>query len=83
MFQLLQTDGSSAARIGRLTLGHGVVDTPAFMAVGTQGTVKGMTPHEMRDLGVQILLSSWPHQACRQRLFRVMSRCACDSNSSR
>jgi queuine tRNA-ribosyltransferase len=41
-FELLATDG--AARRGRLTLAHGTVDTPAFMPVGTYGTVKGMDP---------------------------------------
>ena len=61
MFQLLQTDSSSAARVGRLTLAHGVVETPCFMAVGTQGTVKCMTPHEMRELGAQIILSNTYH----------------------
>ena len=61
MFTLLQTDTVSAARVGRLTLAHGVVETPCFMAVGTQGTVKCMTPHEMRELGAQIILSNTYH----------------------
>ncbi len=42
MFQLLKTDPSSKARLGRLTTPHGVVETPAYMPVGTQATVKAM-----------------------------------------
>lgn len=45
-YELLATDG--AARRGRLTLNHGTVDTPAFMPVGTYGTVKGMLPRRAR-----------------------------------
>ncbi len=48
-FELLTTDGS--ARLGRLTLAHGVIETPAFMPVGTYGTVKAMTPEELEGLG--------------------------------
>src|SRR5262245_51115469 len=53
-FDLLTTDG--AARRGRLHLAHGVVETPVFMPVGTQATVKGMTPDQLRSLSVEILL---------------------------
>jgi queuine tRNA-ribosyltransferase len=58
-FELLATDG--AARRGRLTLPHGVVDTPAFMPVGTYGTVKTMSPLELRDIGTQIVLGNTFH----------------------
>jgi queuine tRNA-ribosyltransferase len=58
-FELLATDG--AARLGRLTTAHGVVDTPAFMPVGTYGTVKAMSPVELRDLGAQIVLGNTFH----------------------
>ena len=51
-FELLTTDG--AARRGRLSLAHGVVETPVFMPVGTYGTVKAMTPQSLRDIGAQI-----------------------------
>ncbi len=44
-FELLAQDG--AARRGKLTLAHGSIDTPAFMPVGTYGTVKAMAPHEI------------------------------------
>lgn len=58
-FQLLATDG--AARCGRLTLTHGTVDTPAFMPVGTYGTVKAMTPRDLTETGAQICLGNTFH----------------------
>ncbi len=58
-FELLANSGE--ARRGRLTLVHGVVDTPAFMPVGTYGTVKAMMPHEIRETGAQILLGNTFH----------------------
>jgi queuine tRNA-ribosyltransferase len=45
-FQLLASDQHSKARRGRLKTAHGVIDTPAFMPVGTQGSVKGVSPRE-------------------------------------
>jgi len=59
-FEVLKTD-PSGARLGRLTTPHGVVDTPAFMPVGTAGTVKGLTQQALEELGVQILLSNTYH----------------------
>ncbi len=53
-FELLETD-PTGARLGRLTTPHGVIDTPAFMPVGTAGTVKGLTQEALGELGVQIL----------------------------
>jgi queuine tRNA-ribosyltransferase len=61
--ELLKTDG--AARLGRLTLTHGVVETPAFMPVGTYGTVKAMTPEELEGLGAQIVLGNTFHLMLR------------------
>ena len=58
-FELLTTDG--AARRGRLTLNHGVVQTPIFMPVGTYGSVKAMLPHELDDIGAQIVLGNTFH----------------------
>ena len=58
-FDLLARDG--AARRGRFVTAHGVVDTPAFMPVGTYGTVKAMTPVELRELGAQIVLGNTFH----------------------
>ena len=60
-FELLATDPSSQARRGRLHTAHGVVETPVFMPVGTQGTVKAMSPAELEELGCQILLGNTYH----------------------
>ena len=62
-FQLLGGDG--AARRGRLRFGRGGVETPAFMPVGTYGTVKAMTPEELRDLGAEIILGNTFHLMLR------------------
>jgi len=58
-FELLKTDGQ--ARRGRLTLNHGVVETPVFMPVGTYGTVKGVMPQSLEDMGAQIILGNTFH----------------------
>lgn len=58
-FELLATDGQ--ARRGRITLNHGVVETPIFMPVGTYGSVKAMLPHELKDIGAQIVLGNTFH----------------------
>ena len=62
-FELLHTDG--AARSGRMHLPRGTVDTPAFMPVGTYGTVKAMTPEELEALGAQIVLGNTFHLSLR------------------
>src|SRR5579863_9765870 len=59
-FEVLKTD-PTGARLGRLTTPHGVIDTPAFMPVGTAGTVKGLTQQALGELGVQILLGNTYH----------------------
>ncbi|HET7561068.1 MAG TPA: tRNA guanosine(34) transglycosylase Tgt [Rhodanobacteraceae bacterium] len=58
-FELLASDGS--ARCGRITLPHGVIDTPAFMPVGTYGSVKAMTPRDLEGVGAQIILGNTFH----------------------
>jgi queuine tRNA-ribosyltransferase len=58
-FELLATDG--AARRGRMTLNHGIVETPIFMPVGTYGSVKAMLPHELTEVGAQIVLGNTFH----------------------
>ncbi|HAI73292.1 MAG TPA: tRNA guanosine(34) transglycosylase Tgt, partial [Alteromonas australica] len=62
-FELLKTDGR--ARRGRLVFERGVVETPAFMPVGTYGTVKGMTPEELDDSGAHICLGNTFHLMLR------------------
>ena len=58
-FDVLKTDGH--ARRGRLTLNHGVVETPVFMPVGTYGTVKGVMPSSLEAMGAQIILGNTFH----------------------
>jgi len=58
-FELLKTEG--AARRGRLTLNHGVVETPVFMPVGTYGTVKGVLPRSLEEMGAAIILGNTFH----------------------
>ena len=60
-FELLTTDPDSHARRGTLTLNHGVVQTPIFMPVGTYGTVKGVMPRSLEDMGAQIILGNTFH----------------------
>src|ERR1700689_2191513 len=72
-FEVLATD-PTGARLGRLTTPHGLIDTPAFMPVGTAATVKGQTQQDLEDLGVQILLSNTYHLFLRpgHQLIRKM-----------
>ena len=63
MFEVLATDG--AARRGRLATPHGTVETPVFMPCGTYGSVKGMTPVSLNDVGTQILLGNTFHLLLR------------------
>ncbi|MEO0054719.1 MAG: queuine tRNA-ribosyltransferase [Verrucomicrobiota bacterium] len=60
-FDLLKTDTATAARRGRLRTRHGVIETPIFMPVGTQGTVKGVSPVQLRELGAQVILGNTYH----------------------
>jgi queuine tRNA-ribosyltransferase len=56
---------SGAARAGRLTTAHGTVDTPVFMAVGTRGSVKGLRPRDLREVGVSVMLANTYHLMLR------------------
>jgi queuine tRNA-ribosyltransferase len=62
-FKLLKTDdsGQTSARRGRLTLNHGVIETPIFMPVGTYGSVKAMSPVELKEIDAQIILGNTFH----------------------
>ena len=60
-FQVFTTDPATHARRGTLTLNHGVVQTPIFMPVGTYGTVKGVMPQSLIDMGAQIILGNTFH----------------------
>jgi queuine tRNA-ribosyltransferase len=64
-FAVVQRAADGVARCGRLTTAHGVVETPAFMPVATLGTVKGLTPAQLREAGVQMVLANAYHLAVR------------------
>jgi len=64
-YELLSQDPGSHARLGRVTTRHGAFDTPAFMAVGTQGTVKGILPDHLAATGSQIILGNTYHLMLR------------------
>jgi queuine tRNA-ribosyltransferase len=60
-FDLIKQDNSTAARLGKMITPHGIVHTPAFMPVGTQGTVKSMLPEEIKNCGAEIILGNTYH----------------------
>jgi queuine tRNA-ribosyltransferase len=60
-FTLIKKDPASSARLGKMTTSHGVVNTPVFMPVGTQATVKTLSPADLVDLGAEIILSNTYH----------------------
>jgi len=61
LFKILKKDSQSKARCGQLNLYHGIVNTPVFMPVGTNGTVKTFLPYELEDMNTQIILSNAYH----------------------
>ncbi len=64
-FTIVNAEINSSARVGRLNTAHGMIDTPAFMPVGTQASVKAVSPHELMDIGHQIILSNTYHLMVR------------------
>ena len=68
MFELLKTDAHTKARLGKLTTAHGVVETPVYMPVGTQASVKAMDPRELIECGTQIILGNTYHLNIRPGL---------------
>ncbi len=60
-FELIKKDRSTGARLGKITTPHGEVDTPAFMPVGTQGTVKALRPDDLSACGAQMILGNTYH----------------------
>ncbi len=71
VFEILTHDPDCAARRGRLVTAHGTVETPVFMPVGTQATVKSLTPDELQSLGAQILLGNSYHLHMRPGADRI------------
>lgn len=68
MFELLATNADTRARLGRLTTSRGVIDTPAFMPVGTQASVKALDPRELLESGTQVILGNTYHLFVRPGL---------------
>src|SRR5438067_9608683 len=64
-YELISRDSATAARLGRITTRHGIFDTPAFMAVGTQGTIKGVLPDQVAATGSQCILANTYHLMLR------------------
>src|SRR3954467_9244483 len=64
-FELLKADGTSRARLGRITTTRGEIDTPVFMPVGTQASVKALDPRELVEMGTQIILGNTYHLSIR------------------
>ncbi|MCK5391586.1 MAG: tRNA-guanine transglycosylase, partial [Deltaproteobacteria bacterium] len=60
-FEILKSDESTDARLGKMTTAHGEVDTPAFMPVATQATVKSLGPEEISDMGFEMLIVNAYH----------------------
>ena len=67
-YTLIHTDARSRARLGRLSCAHGDIDTPAFMPVGTQATVKTLSPRDLEECGAQVMLSNAYHLFLRPGL---------------
>ena len=85
-------DGSTRARAGRLTLTHGVVETPQFMPVGTNAAVKALSPDDIRQTGASIILANTYHLYLRPGherigrlggLHRFMAWATCGSSTTR
>ncbi len=70
-FRLVKTSPDSRARAGELVTGHGTVPTPVFMPVATQGTVKTLTPEEVKDIGFKMVLSNTYHLYLRPGISTV------------
>jgi queuine tRNA-ribosyltransferase len=68
MFEVFEKEPKSKARRGRLTTNHGALETPAFMPVGTQGSIKAMSPEELREVGAEIILGNTYHLFVRPGL---------------
>lgn len=68
MFEIVKTDSGSSARLGRLMTPHGEVETPVFMPVGTQASVKALDPRELQEMGTRIILGNTYHLHIRPGL---------------
>ena len=73
-FELRKTDESSKARLGRITTTRGIIDTPVFMPVGTQASVKAIDPRELHEMGTRIILGNTYHLSIRPGLMMNVPR---------
>src|SRR5262245_49099484 len=73
-FEVIQGEPRGAARCGKLTTPHGLVHTPAFMPVGTKGSVKGVWPEQVRDSGAEIILGNTYH-LCQRPGAELIEKC--------
>lgn len=60
-FEIIARCSTTKARVSKLHLPHYTADTPMFMAVGTQGTMKGITPHQLEEVGCHVILGNTYH----------------------
>src|ERR1041384_4447819 len=74
MFEFTLDATSGAARTGTLTLPHGTVETPVFMPVGTQGTVRALSPNDLRSVGATLVLANTYHLRSEERRVGEESR---------
>ncbi|MBI4971528.1 MAG: tRNA guanosine(34) transglycosylase Tgt [Candidatus Omnitrophica bacterium] len=72
-FKITKRDSKTNARLAKLTTAHGVIETPCFMPVGTQGTVKTLTPRDLREMGSQMILGNAYHLYIRPGISVVKS----------
>lgn len=63
-YELIKEEGQGSARLGKLHTPHGTFDTPMFMPVGTQATVKTLAPEELYEMGSQVILANTYHLFC-------------------
>jgi len=76
-FDIMHRDGTTQARVGRVTTPHGWFDTPAFMPVGTKASIKGLTPEQTRSTGSQIILNNAYHLMLRPGAELIRRRGGC------
>lgn len=76
-YELIKECKQTGARLGRLHTPHGIIDTPTFMPVGTQATVKAMSPEELKTIGAQIILSNTYHLYIRPGISLSKKQAVC------
>lgn len=76
-YEIIKECRQTGARIGRLSTPHGIIETPVFMPVGTQGTVKAMSPEELKEMEAQIILSNTYHLFLRPGHELIRSAAGC------